>query len=366
MTFCAPSETLPIRRGPSTLFDPKVSDSFQTPLMGLSKDPPLRQHTVARPLPVRPKPHLRSVPAKVPTRSVPVVPPDFDGLLRATACRFVAPYSQPWGPPRFLPCSAFSVTFRSRSRPHGLPRGAAHTLRSVPPPASRTVSPRPLPSRRCDCSTPARPPCCHAALPGLQHPPDLKALLQQEVRCQLRGVATSLLPVAPLGFVPLQGLLRVCRSGSETPTSQSASRHAPRPEGHRPPPHHSPVKHRLALQLPATTRPRIRKSGTALRPLLQPLLSFSETLRCDRNHISTLVGPPETFPAHRRHLFHTLQIHSHRDKSLRQHIQPVHPTASAPLLVAEVLRLPSQPDTVRRPCPAAPNPSDRSPKHPVP
>ena len=172
------------------------------------------------------------------------------GLLRPTASHGV----------RHVSCrTSLSVTFRSRSRPHSLPRGAAHTLRSVPLPASRTVSPRPLPSRRHDCSAPCRPPCCLAALQGLQHPPDLKALLQQKVRCQLRDVATSLLPVAPLGFVPLQGLLRVCVPGSETPTSQPASRHAPPPEGLGTPPLRSPVKHRLAPQLPATTRTRVRK-----------------------------------------------------------------------------------------------------------
>jgi hypothetical protein len=45
--------------------------------------------------------HLRPGVATLRTRSVRVVPPDFDGLLRWTSCRFVAPCSRPWGSPRF-------------------------------------------------------------------------------------------------------------------------------------------------------------------------------------------------------------------------------------------------------------------------
>lgn len=44
---------------------------------------------------------LRPGVATLRTRSVPVVPPDFDGLLRWTSRRFVAPCSRPWGSPRF-------------------------------------------------------------------------------------------------------------------------------------------------------------------------------------------------------------------------------------------------------------------------
>lgn len=44
---------------------------------------------------------LRPGDATLRTRSVLVVPPDFDGLLRKTRCRFFAPCSRPWGSPRF-------------------------------------------------------------------------------------------------------------------------------------------------------------------------------------------------------------------------------------------------------------------------
>jgi len=47
------------------------------------------------------RPDLRLGPARHRTRSVLAVPPGSDGLLRATACRFVAPCSRSWGSPHF-------------------------------------------------------------------------------------------------------------------------------------------------------------------------------------------------------------------------------------------------------------------------
>jgi hypothetical protein len=47
------------------------------------------------------RPALRLGPARHRTRSALAVPPGSDGLLRATACRFVAPCSRSWGSPHF-------------------------------------------------------------------------------------------------------------------------------------------------------------------------------------------------------------------------------------------------------------------------
>jgi hypothetical protein len=55
----------------------------------------------ARPLPVGPKPFLRRRSAKTSARSALAVLPGFDGFLRASTCRFVAPCCRPWGSPRF-------------------------------------------------------------------------------------------------------------------------------------------------------------------------------------------------------------------------------------------------------------------------
>ena len=91
---------------------------------------------------------LRCHVAKRVTPSAPVVPPNCDGLLRILPCRFVAPYFQPWGSGRFqhnLPLAALLQP----SVPRAFPRPAYRTLRSFSLRDSRTVSPQPLPSRRC-------------------------------------------------------------------------------------------------------------------------------------------------------------------------------------------------------------------------
>jgi len=82
------------------------------------------------------------------TRSVLAVPPGFDGFLRASPCRFVAPCSRPWGSLRFRFfhrfSSARSGTSRSRIVAGGVrrqPRQVAFTrLPAHPAPTSRRVA----------------------------------------------------------------------------------------------------------------------------------------------------------------------------------------------------------------------------------
>jgi hypothetical protein len=93
----SPLETEPSSRRPNP--NPKVC--HRAPLLRLSKDRPFADIHFASPLPARPKPCLRSLVATPETRSALVVLPDFDGLLLAELCGFVAPRSQPWGSPSF-------------------------------------------------------------------------------------------------------------------------------------------------------------------------------------------------------------------------------------------------------------------------
>ena len=366
MTFCAPTETLLIRRGPSTLFDPKVSDSFQTPLMGLSKDPPLRQHTVARPLPARPKPHLRSVPAKVPTRSVPVVPPDFDGLLRATACRFVAPYSQPWGPPRFLP----HVSLRDLSIPE--PFAQPSPWRSSYPPKrsplcqpyrvstalafsssrllcslSTTVLPRcspgpPAPTRP-QGFTPAKSPlsaarCCHLAAArcslGLRSPPGSSPCVRSGVR------DADLAACFPSRSSSRRTWNATASLPGETPARSAAPSDHPNP---------SPKTRARTVTASLTSLELLRKPSIRPKSSLPFPLALQRPSPHTGGFCSTLSVSTHTA---------TSRCASTSEQCFRQPLLP--------LLVAEEPRLPSQPDRVRKLCPAAPNLPDRSPKHPAP
>jgi hypothetical protein len=68
---------------------------------GLSSDP-LAPGALACRLTVEPLPRAAGQGlARLPAPSVPVVPPDFDGLLRASPCGLVASRSRPWGSSRF-------------------------------------------------------------------------------------------------------------------------------------------------------------------------------------------------------------------------------------------------------------------------
>lgn len=73
-------------------------------LLGFQR-PPLHRHQHSASTP-RNRSSLRQDGANHLVRSVLVVLPDFDGLLRATPCRSVAPCCQSWGPTRFQPPSA--------------------------------------------------------------------------------------------------------------------------------------------------------------------------------------------------------------------------------------------------------------------
>jgi hypothetical protein len=52
---------------------------------------------------------LRYEGATLHTRSVLVVPPDFNGLRRTLPCEFVAPRSRPWGSPSFTQPAAYAA-----------------------------------------------------------------------------------------------------------------------------------------------------------------------------------------------------------------------------------------------------------------
>jgi len=123
------------------------SGLLQTPLLGFIKDLPLYQHQLVCPLPEAS--FLRWESATSPTRSVLVVPPDYDGFLQTSLYRSIAPCSQLWGSPRFqLPWT--QAPLQKPTSLTAFPYGAVHTLRRLSLSDSRIASPRPLPPR---CST---------------------------------------------------------------------------------------------------------------------------------------------------------------------------------------------------------------------
>jgi hypothetical protein len=78
--------------------------------------------------------------------SVLVVPPDFDGLLRSTPCRFVAPCNRPWGSPRFRLVPGLGP----KTATGGLPSPTAqHPSKRFPLQQLYSCHHEPLPSRRC-------------------------------------------------------------------------------------------------------------------------------------------------------------------------------------------------------------------------
>ena len=79
--------------------------------LGVVQDFPSIDLAAARPLWVEPRFNRRHWSAKTRARSVLAFPPGFDGLLRASACRFVAPCCRPWGSPCFQKCFGCEVPF---------------------------------------------------------------------------------------------------------------------------------------------------------------------------------------------------------------------------------------------------------------
>lgn len=108
-----------------------------SPLMGFCKDPPLCRHPrcastpglprlprvrpseEGRPRCVRLMASLRHLPATAGARSALAVSHGFDGLLRASLCRSIAPCSRLWGSPGFelqwSECLLRPLSFRSSS-----------------------------------------------------------------------------------------------------------------------------------------------------------------------------------------------------------------------------------------------------------
>lgn len=93
---------------------------------GSSIAPPPAVHRVHSRLAPRGLPSARELPSSR-TRSVPAVPPSFDGLLHDGPCGFVAPRSRSWGSPGF---GHDSTTRRSSRRAR--PAGADPSKRSPP------------------------------------------------------------------------------------------------------------------------------------------------------------------------------------------------------------------------------------------
>jgi len=102
----------------------------------------------------------------------------------------------------FGPFQLSASTFASQRLPppRHLPGAAVHTLQSFPLANSRVASPRSLPSRRSS-----------STFPQAGHVRDLKALLRRRVRCADHCFQQPS-PDALLGFAPLQGPPRICRS----------------------------------------------------------------------------------------------------------------------------------------------------------
>jgi hypothetical protein len=124
--------------------------------MGLSKFAPPPEKSVKRPLQTSAASSscLRPGLAKAQARSVLAVSLGFDGLLRSTTCRSIAPCCRPWGSPRFwtqqsrllsTPRQA-EVQLSAATTEHH-PRWRS-TLQSFSLVRSSSASPRPMPSRR--------------------------------------------------------------------------------------------------------------------------------------------------------------------------------------------------------------------------
>jgi len=154
---------------------------------------PLRRHTQCASCPgLRGGDHRPDV-AKHQAPSAPVVPPDYDGLLRTLRYRSIAPCSQPWG------SDGFRLGLPGRVSPHvsvlrGFPASAPHTLRSFSLPESRPASPQPLPSRRYSTE------CHHSGLL------DLTAFLLQTIRCRIRKISPCYDPLLPWACFPFKVL----------------------------------------------------------------------------------------------------------------------------------------------------------------
>ena len=168
---------------------------IELPLLWFSKERPSAVFQPSVSCPNRPllrDRDPRHLTAKSNAPSIPAVPPGFNGLLHKWPCRFVSPYCRPWGSSRFQP-NLPPTTLLRWSVPWVFLRPAYRTLRSVPLRDSRTVSPQPLPSRRC--------------LPSLFPAPLTRPQGFAPSRSPFPGddVATTTKPDASLGFVPLQG-----------------------------------------------------------------------------------------------------------------------------------------------------------------
>jgi len=105
---------------------------FASVSLGVVQILPFIDMAVARPLPIEPRFDLRLRSAKTWARSALALSQSFDGLLRASACRFVAPCSRSWGSPCFrldegqLSCG-FARRSVSRARSQVDPGGSGAT-----------------------------------------------------------------------------------------------------------------------------------------------------------------------------------------------------------------------------------------------
>jgi len=183
---------------------------------------PLHRHDRhLRPLPPGPSPRLRRRTATSLARSVPVVPPDFDGFLRRaairrpqlpTVCRFVAPCSRSWGSPGFdAPVRLLAAGGRGRSACRST-FPLAKTLRSFslsgsPPARHRGLLPKKeslsrefrvhrgaVPSRRWIHVV-------RSVLPRIRTPlPRPQGFHHRRVRCRCLDVSVPARLDAPMGF----------------------------------------------------------------------------------------------------------------------------------------------------------------------
>jgi hypothetical protein len=159
-------------RGRAIGMRPKAHAMLDSSL-GVRQRSPLRRHEPIVSTPGWPKPAF-GVEMPLHTRSVLVVPPDFDGFRHDVPCRSIAPCSRPWGSLRFgnLRRSTSSIPWSA------WPFGAFPSLVA-------TIASPGLP---LFTATHAFPPLLQTepasiSAHWLESSPDLKALLHQRVRC---------------------------------------------------------------------------------------------------------------------------------------------------------------------------------------
>jgi len=161
------------------------------------------------------RPALRLGPARFRARSVLAVPPGFDGLLRATVCRFVAPCSRSWGSPHFKVEPVSGSRLPAKTRICGVTTASPHPAHDPQWIARQQRTRQSMPSGRLvgragrESGSPRQP--CRPSTPAPAMKPSMRTSTTPE-----RGVTTPSWPVDPDKF-PIVSPRSLSRRGPQPP-----------------------------------------------------------------------------------------------------------------------------------------------------